>query len=84
MLTLGVAWIFISNAIPFFSQSDPVTVECSSRKARWFCELGAWALTHLPPASQGPLLALGGIAAGALWLYLTWLLLRPLFFPSKN
>ena len=71
--------MLVAHALPLFSQPGPVAITCSRGKGRWLCELNGWIVAHLPVNMQGPVVALTGLVGAAFMLYLTWLLLRPLF-----
>lgn len=52
--------------------------QCNFTKGRLLCEIGSWINANTPPALQGPLAAVAHICFALLFLWVMWLLLKPL------
>ena len=79
-LTTFIAYIFVIQEIPLFSENTLQLSECNQHRLsrRFMCEFGNWLASKMPNDFQGPAEAISRILFAGIMLYLSWLLLKPL------
>lgn len=78
---LLIAALMVHSSIPFFSAEKISLKSCASENklsSKFLCEIGNAMLSLLPTRMQGPAEALIHLAIAALFICLSWLLIRPL------
>ena len=69
---------FLLGAIQLAQLAQVPPEQCKATKGRLLCEFGNWINANTPPALQGPLAAAAHICFALLFLWVMWLLLKPL------
>lgn len=82
VMMLLISALMILRSIPFFSAKKITLKSCADKykaSSQLLCEIGNAMMSMLPAQMQGPTEGLARIAMSALLIWLSWLLIKPLF-----
>lgn len=82
VMMLLISALMILSSIPFFSATKISLKNCTGEykaSSQLLCEIGNAMMSMLPARMQGPTEGLAHIAMSALLIWLSWLLIKPLF-----
>jgi hypothetical protein len=80
-----LSFVFAHASFPFFSAPKVLPENCSRQsRGRLICEFGNILMSLLPDSVQGPAEAISGLLLAALFLYVAWLLIRPLLARARQ
>lgn len=87
VLMMLVAALMIHDSIQFFSADQIILKSCagaSKASSKLLCEVGNAMLSLLPARMQGPAEALIHLTMAALLIFLSWMLIKPLYARSDE